>query len=641
MNLSELRKKYPQYSDLGDQDFADKFHAKYYSDIPKDDFYSKIGLITNQPQQQEDHHPILETIAEKIQGIPGLQQAGNIAGRFNNIVEGTGIPSLAKGFLNTGIEAGRGLTNLIPGVDIKKQKFPQLHVNPYVGEGSEVLGSFGMGLPIYKGYQAAKAGLNLLPGANKIPAALKNILAGTATGAAISPEDRLLGGALGGIVESLPQVVKGAKKAYQYIREPGKLLNESQETLQAIKHLLSQHQQGAETAQTAMSHFLNQVQEGLSNQQSNLESRLPELFPIQEKALTKKNLNSATKDAVMNLSENFNKRYNDYYNQEGQKPIKDPFEWRDIKVDNLPHVSMTTRKMGYGVSNDQIHYENSDGTKVNIQFPAENATVKDYIDFSRELRDAAWDASKAAKRATYGESKELRKTSNRLRQLQGEAEEKIKNSVSEESYNQYRKIQEDYSNLMGPIKTEPTLFNAVYKKKISDKLHSTLLQPANEHIREYLYKSPEFTRALRNHLMQGSNHPLSNGPMINPASIDYDVRHLLSPEQIAAQNEGARLNQAQQHLNQVSNHIQTPETLTPMQEQQVRQFHPRTAHHLNEEAERRHIVRELEHQKSEHTMTKEDLERVLKNRRIKTTIGLLGAGSIFGPDIKRYLSKLF
>lgn len=43
-SIQEIRQKYPQYNDMSDQDFADKFHAKYYSDIPKDQFYEKIGL---------------------------------------------------------------------------------------------------------------------------------------------------------------------------------------------------------------------------------------------------------------------------------------------------------------------------------------------------------------------------------------------------------------------------------------------------------------------------------------------------------------------------------------------------------------------------------------------------------------------
>lgn len=49
MNIAEIRKKYPQYNDLSDQQLADGLHAKYYSDIPKDQFYEKIGVSSEMP----------------------------------------------------------------------------------------------------------------------------------------------------------------------------------------------------------------------------------------------------------------------------------------------------------------------------------------------------------------------------------------------------------------------------------------------------------------------------------------------------------------------------------------------------------------------------------------------------------------
>lgn len=43
-DIKQLRAKYPQYNDMSDEDFADKFHAKYYSDMPIEQFDQKIGL---------------------------------------------------------------------------------------------------------------------------------------------------------------------------------------------------------------------------------------------------------------------------------------------------------------------------------------------------------------------------------------------------------------------------------------------------------------------------------------------------------------------------------------------------------------------------------------------------------------------
>ena len=42
--LSAFRQQHPEYNDLGDQDLADKLHAKFYSDVPKDVYYKRLGL---------------------------------------------------------------------------------------------------------------------------------------------------------------------------------------------------------------------------------------------------------------------------------------------------------------------------------------------------------------------------------------------------------------------------------------------------------------------------------------------------------------------------------------------------------------------------------------------------------------------
>src|SRR5882672_1481291 len=42
--LAEIRQQYPQYEDISDTELADKLHAKFYADLPKEDFDKKIGL---------------------------------------------------------------------------------------------------------------------------------------------------------------------------------------------------------------------------------------------------------------------------------------------------------------------------------------------------------------------------------------------------------------------------------------------------------------------------------------------------------------------------------------------------------------------------------------------------------------------
>lgn len=42
--IAEIRQKYPQYEDLSDQQLADAMHAKFYSDMPREEFDQRIGL---------------------------------------------------------------------------------------------------------------------------------------------------------------------------------------------------------------------------------------------------------------------------------------------------------------------------------------------------------------------------------------------------------------------------------------------------------------------------------------------------------------------------------------------------------------------------------------------------------------------
>lgn len=42
--LAQIRKEYPDYADMSDFDLANALHSKYYSDMPKNEFMSKVGV---------------------------------------------------------------------------------------------------------------------------------------------------------------------------------------------------------------------------------------------------------------------------------------------------------------------------------------------------------------------------------------------------------------------------------------------------------------------------------------------------------------------------------------------------------------------------------------------------------------------
>lgn len=56
ISMQEIRAKYPQYNDMADDQLANALHQKYYSDMPVEQFYQKIGFST--PQQDVPREPM-------------------------------------------------------------------------------------------------------------------------------------------------------------------------------------------------------------------------------------------------------------------------------------------------------------------------------------------------------------------------------------------------------------------------------------------------------------------------------------------------------------------------------------------------------------------------------------------------------
>jgi len=104
-SLAEIRQKYPQYNDMTDMEFATKFHNKYYSDIPFNQFAAKIGL--NQQQEQQAPQERLFNIPTPVGPIP--IQPSDI-GKYAKQAE----IGMGRGFTETG-QAVKYLGKLISG----------------------------------------------------------------------------------------------------------------------------------------------------------------------------------------------------------------------------------------------------------------------------------------------------------------------------------------------------------------------------------------------------------------------------------------------------------------------------------------------------------------------------------------------
>jgi hypothetical protein len=81
MDIKTIRSKYPQYKDLSDKQLADALHNKYYSDMPVEQFYAKIGLSQNNfntfSQQSSDYSQSKTPVNKTISAVPQAKIAIN------------------------------------------------------------------------------------------------------------------------------------------------------------------------------------------------------------------------------------------------------------------------------------------------------------------------------------------------------------------------------------------------------------------------------------------------------------------------------------------------------------------------------------------------------------------------------------
>jgi hypothetical protein len=76
--LSEIRKNYPQYNDLSDEQLTDSLYKKYYSDIPRAQFDQK--MLMNEATGKRDRFLQNFTVQGPVSGVMGLiRSAGQAA----------------------------------------------------------------------------------------------------------------------------------------------------------------------------------------------------------------------------------------------------------------------------------------------------------------------------------------------------------------------------------------------------------------------------------------------------------------------------------------------------------------------------------------------------------------------------------
>lgn len=84
MTLKDIREKYPQYESKSDEELADAIHTKYYSSLPKEKVYEKLGLsTTDKPMELE-----LTKSAEPKERTGALGVVSDVARGTGNAIKG-------------------------------------------------------------------------------------------------------------------------------------------------------------------------------------------------------------------------------------------------------------------------------------------------------------------------------------------------------------------------------------------------------------------------------------------------------------------------------------------------------------------------------------------------------------------------
>ena len=109
--IAEVRQKFPQYSDLSDGQLASALHAKFYPDMPEDQFMAKIGMPTA-PKSRPGSHPDFEESQKLIAKDEQSGMLGGVTSALGGFLEGVPIlgPALVGG-------AKRGAAGIISAVD--------------------------------------------------------------------------------------------------------------------------------------------------------------------------------------------------------------------------------------------------------------------------------------------------------------------------------------------------------------------------------------------------------------------------------------------------------------------------------------------------------------------------------------------
>lgn len=304
-SIAEIRQQYPQYDDMNDQQLADAFHKKFYSDMPRADFYSKIGFGQNQqaaPVADQYNGSFANdgttgpTFARGGTALPVDDPRDSFLGKVDATMRGA-ADMMSFGLADEIAAGGDALFNPIFGSGQDGESFSdrynanleqQRGIDEADSEnrfgyrlGGQLAGGLTGGVGLAKsgvslGANAVNSGKSLgkVAFASGVEGAGMGILHGLGSGEGL--DDRLnqakTGGIYGGVLgAAAPAAIAGATSGIKKLISPNAISSERQAMAQALKsegvELSAGQVTGSETLRYAESEIGGRVAKGLADRQ--------------------------------------------------------------------------------------------------------------------------------------------------------------------------------------------------------------------------------------------------------------------------------------------------------------------------------------------------------------------------------------
>ena len=426
-----------------------------------------------------------------------------------------------------------------------------------------------------------------------------------------------------------------AATPYTKFKEPHRNLEENQSLQSKIEQgLENREQQLAQEHKETINPYLNKELVNLNEKTGTNQKNITQLFPeVTKPQLLENTVNQFQKHGQEIIKES-NKLYENFgKGQYGKKSIEEPFNIESIKneTNKLYGLGKTTKQTLGDRSQEVSHYIDAAGAPKSIIYPAKNAIVNDYVTLMRELRDASFNMRKQAKNATAGEAEKLYSTANKLKSLQEETANKIKNTIGNEGWNEFEKIQKHYADYRAPLTEQVSFRNPIFNKTVGSNPFDKLAQPKYAALRERLLSKPEFREQFIQHQTQGAKHPLHTGLQ----NMSPETRSLLSPQQNFELQLRDSLRQQREHFTQARAQLNKSDKLLPTEREHIQSYSPEMRHFVSRILHEKLITNQMRQEAKQLGFNEKELQNIVDKRDrllgiAKTVTGIKGLDWVVG-----------